>query len=64
MVITDIDTQYLSREASGRFQVTLATRPAGALHHPAEQKPIDLQSARNQVQAITAARHVLRTLHR
>ncbi|WP_153146448.1 hypothetical protein [Dechloromonas sp. H13] len=59
MVITDIDSAYRSREASGRFEVA----PTSSRRQPAppaiDWLRIDVQAARNRAQAITAARRIL-----
>ena len=63
MVITDVDTGYTSREANGRFQVTLAKRPASdpqpastvTCRLPAQ---LELQCFRDRVRTRIASRQI------
>lgn len=63
MVITDVDTGYTSREANGRFQVTLAKRPASE-PQPASnlacRLPVqfELQCFRDRIRARIASRQI------
>jgi len=61
MVITDIDSAYRSREASGRFEVAPAARRTQPPAPPANWLLIDLQNARNRAQALVAARRIRNT---
>ena len=66
MVITDIESGFLSREASGRFQLSTASRRT--LQQPAtlgeaDHLLIDLQNARARAQALVAVHRVFNSIN-